>query len=254
MTVGDCFAGIGGFSLGFQRAGFEIKWQIEIDPFCQRVLEKHWPDVQRFGDIREVTAPPKVDVVCGGFPCQDISSAGTGKGLSGDKSGLWWEMLRLVRLVRPQYVAVENVSALTHRGLDLVLGSLAELGYDAEWETLSACMFGAPHMRRRMFVVAYPNDPTRITTPRIHDNGQQRDDAPRSSLDRKIRRESPWETVRSPEPLVSRMADGVRDRVDRNTALGNAVVPAVAEYVARCVMEHANTTSKNTPKNTKSLE
>ena len=160
MTVGSLFSGIGGFELGLERTGgFKTVWQCEIDPFCLKVLEKHWPGVKRFADIKKMGVEeeiPHVDVVCGGFPCQDISCAGKGAGIHAERSGLWWEMLRVVRLVRPRYVLVENVAALLNRGLDEVLGSLAESGYNAEWQMLSAIMFGLPHKRERMFIIAYP--------------------------------------------------------------------------------------------------
>lgn len=131
------------------------KWQVEIDPFCQRVLAKHWPHVKRYGDIRTVGELEGVDLIAGGFPCQDISYAGAGAGIDGARSGLWGEMLRIIRLVRPQFVLVENVSALLTRGIERVLGELAASGYDAEWQSLPAAAFGAPHIRDRVFVVAY---------------------------------------------------------------------------------------------------
>jgi DNA (cytosine-5)-methyltransferase 1 len=159
LTVGSLFSGIGGFELGLERTGgFKTVWQCEIDPFCLKVLEKHWPGVKRFADIKKMGVEeeiPHVDVICGGFPCQDISCAGKGAGIHAERSGLWWEMLRVVRLVRPRYVLVENVAALLNRGLDEVLGSLAESGYDAEWQMLSAAEFGAPHIRSRLFIISY---------------------------------------------------------------------------------------------------
>ena len=138
LKVLDLFSGIGGFSLGLQATNeFETIAFCEIDPFCQKVLKKHWPNVPIFDDITklgegELNGLGKVDVICGGFPCQDISCAGKGAGIHAARSGLWWEMLRIIRLVRPRYVLVENVAALLNRGLDEVLGSLAESGYDAE--------------------------------------------------------------------------------------------------------------------------
>ena len=157
LTVGSLFAGIGGFDLGLERAGMRVRWQVEIDPYCQRVLAKHWPDVTRYGDIRVVdwsTVEP-VDLLCGGFPCQDISLAGKGAGLTGERSGLWFEYAKAIEVLRPSYVLIENVSALRSRGLDQVLGSLAALGYDAEWHCIPACAVGAPHRRDRVWVVAY---------------------------------------------------------------------------------------------------
>ena len=156
MRVGSLFAGIGGFDLGLERAGFDIAWQVEIDPYCQRVLAKHWPAVQRYGDIRAVDwqAVEPVDLLCGGFPCQDISLAGKGAGLSGERSGLWFEYAKAIDALKPRYVLIENVAALRSRGLDQVLGSLATLGYDAEWHCIPACAVGAPHRRDRVWIVA----------------------------------------------------------------------------------------------------
>ncbi len=159
MTVGSLFAGIGGFDLGFQRAGYEIVWQVEIDKYCRRVLERHFPRAERFGDIRECGAHnlKPVDVICGGFPCQDVSEVGARAGLEGTKSGLWVEMRRIIGELRPAFAVVENVSGLLNRGFGQVLGDLAELRYDAEWGMLPACRFGTPHTRERVFIVAYPN-------------------------------------------------------------------------------------------------
>lgn len=163
LTIGSLFSGIGGFELGLERTGeFKTLWQCEKDEFCLKVLEKHWPDVKRFTDIHEMKEGiPYVDVICGGFPCQDISCAGKGAGIHAERSGLWWEMLRIVRLVRPRYVLVENVAALLNRGLDEVLGSLAESGYDAEWNIVSAAGVGAPHLRKRVFIVAHASESRR---------------------------------------------------------------------------------------------
>ena len=163
MRVGSLFAGIGGFDLGLERAGFEIAWQVEIDPYCQRVLAKHWPHVQRYGDIRSVdwgTVEP-VDVLCGGFPCQDISLAGKGAGLAGERSGLWFEYAKAIEALTPRYVIIENVAALRSRGLDQVLGSLAALGYDAEWHCVPAYAVGAPHRRDRVWIISYDAKRTR---------------------------------------------------------------------------------------------
>lgn len=168
MNVGSLFAGIGGFELGLERAGFEIEWQVEIDPYCRAVLEHHFPQASRFEDVREVGAAnlAPVDLICGGFPCQDLSAAGKGAGIDGARSGLWSEFARIVRELRPRYVLVENVPALlTGKGkrwdrapIGRVLGDLAEVGYDAEWARLSAREFGAPHLRQRVWIVAYPRE------------------------------------------------------------------------------------------------
>jgi DNA (cytosine-5)-methyltransferase 1 len=162
MRVLDLFSGIGGFSLGLERAGFTTVAFCEIEPYCRAVLKKHWPHVPCYEDVRTLTAERlaadgiSVDVICGGFPCQDISTAGNGQGLAGERSGLWSEYARLIRDIRPRYVIVENVAALLGRGLDAVLGQLVSLGYDAEWHCIPAASIGAPHRRDRIWIVAYP--------------------------------------------------------------------------------------------------
>jgi DNA (cytosine-5)-methyltransferase 1 len=156
LTVGSLFAGIGGFDLGLERTGgFTIRWQVEIDEYCRQVLAKHWPDVPRFGDIRTVLDVEPVDVLCGGFPCQDLSSAGRREGIDGENSVLWAEFARIIRLVRPRYIIVENVPALLKRGMGRVLADLAGYGYDAEWQCIPAAAFGAPHYRNRLFIIGY---------------------------------------------------------------------------------------------------
>ena len=158
LTFGELFAGIGGFSLGLERAGMQCRWQVEIDNYARRVLQKHWPDVRRHDDVQ--TFPPaggdySVDVICGGFPCQDISVAGKGAGLAGARSGLWYEFSRIIDELRPRYVIVENVAALLSRGMDTVLSDLSTLRYDAEWHVIPASAVGAPHRRDRVWIVAY---------------------------------------------------------------------------------------------------
>ncbi len=171
FTFGSLFSGIGGLDLGLERAGMQCLWQVEIDTYATQVLEHHWPNVARFRDVRTVGADTliPVDLICGGFPCQDISHAGKRAGITGERSGLWSEMCRIIRELRPRYVLVENVSALLYRGLDRVLGDLASCGYDAEWQVLSAQAFGAPHLRERVFVVAYANSERRpLSSPGYH--------------------------------------------------------------------------------------
>ena len=166
LRVLDLFSGIGGFSLGLERTGgFETVAFCEIEPYASAVLKKHWPDVPCYEDVRALTADRlgadgiAVDVICGGFPCQDISTAGKGAGLAGERSGLWSEIARLTGELRPQYVIVENVSALLGRGLSRVLGDLSEIGYDAEWHCIPASYVGAPHRRDRIWIIAYPQHP-----------------------------------------------------------------------------------------------
>lgn len=147
-TIGSLFAGIGGLELGLERAtGARTVWQVEADPWCRAVLAHHWPDAVRFDDVRTASALPAVDIMCGGFPCQDISAAGKGAGLDGARSGLWREFARLVGEGRPKVVVVENVAALATRGLSRVLSDLADLGYVGSWNVVTAASVGAPHLR-----------------------------------------------------------------------------------------------------------
>ena len=153
----DTFSGIGGFSLAARwLGGIETVQFVEREPFCQRILAKHWPTVPIHDDICTFNPEPhSADIVCGGFPCQDISKAGKGAGLAGSRSGLFYELLRVVRLVAPRYIVLENVAAITYRGMDDVLGALAEAGYDAEWACIPAAAVGACHQRDRWWCVAY---------------------------------------------------------------------------------------------------
>jgi len=165
MHVLDLFSGIGGFSLGLERAGMRTVAFCEIDPFARAVLAKHWPQVPCYDDVQTLTRDRlcadgvvRPDVICGGFPCQDISGAGKGAGLAGERSGLWSEFARLIGEIRPRYAIIENVALLRSRGLDQVLGTLDALGYDAEWHCIPASAIGAPHYRDRVWIVAYAND------------------------------------------------------------------------------------------------
>ncbi len=157
MTIGSLFSGIGGLELGLERAGLgPVVWQAEMDPFCRTVLAHHWPEAKRFESVQEVDEHAEApDIICGGFPCQDVSLAGTGAGLAGKRSGLWWEFARCIRVLRPKIVVVENVAALLGRGMGDVLGELSTLGYDAIWDCLPGAAVGAPHRRDRIFVVAW---------------------------------------------------------------------------------------------------
>ena len=162
----DTFSGIGGFSYAAEKlvGGFETTQFIEIDPYCQKVLKKHWPKVPIHDDITTFTAEPfQYDAICGGFPCQDISTAGRGKGITQEtRSGLFYELIRVIRMVRPKYVILENVAAILNNGLDIVLGELSEAGYDAEWAVISASSLEACHQRSRWWLAAYPDSLQRL--------------------------------------------------------------------------------------------
>lgn len=238
LSIGSLFSGIGGLELGLEWAGVgETAWQVEQDPYCLKVLARHWPNAARYSDVREVGAHnlPPVDVICGGFPCQDISDAGLKAGIDGEQSGLWSEYARIIRELRPRYVVVENVAALFVRGFGRVLGDLASLGYDAEWSVVSACAVGAPHTRERVFVVAYTDGSGRpeVVPHNGHVLGGAGDHAAAVALGsrRRIAGEDHWGRC-GESPLLG-VADGRAAVVDRLHALGNAVSPQVAEKVGR---------------------
>lgn len=161
LTVGSLFSGVGLCDLGLSWAGMRHAFFCEVDPFCRSILAKHWPGVPIYENVRGLRGVdlPPVDVLCGGFPCQDVSLAAAGKrrGITGKRSGLWNEYARLIKEIRPKYVIAENVPGLLAAGIETVLRDLAAVGYDAEWEVLSAAALGAPHRRERVFLVAYPH-------------------------------------------------------------------------------------------------
>jgi DNA (cytosine-5)-methyltransferase 1 len=209
MRIGSLFSGIGGLDLGLERAGVgRTVWQVEADPFCRGVLARHWPDAVRYDDVREVRggAVEPVDLLCGGFPCQDVSNAGKRAGLDGERSGLWYEFDRLVGELRPRFVVIENVAALLGRGGPDVLRSLAARGYDAWWDCVPASAVGAPHRRDRLFIVAWRvGDAERERLEGEHDSGA----AARAALVA-VRARNEWPT----ESGVGRVADGVSGGVD----------------------------------------
>lgn len=228
----DLFSGIGGFSLGLERSGgFKTVAFCEVEPFCTKILNKHWPEVPVYGDVRELTAERlasdgiRVDAICGGFPCQDISLAGKGAGIEGERSGLWSEYARLIGELRPRYVFVENVAALLGRGLDRVLGDLAALGYDAEWHCIPAYTVGLPHHRSRVWIVA-DRDGLRELQPRWGFSNERR-------WRGNVRQAIDW--VLSCGGIL-RSHDGIPAGLDRIAACGNAVVPQIPELLGRAVL------------------
>lgn len=237
LTIGSLFSGIGGLELGLERAGLgPVVWQVEKDAYCRAVLAKHWPDATRYEDVKDVGRAnlASVDVICGGFPCQDISYAGDGAGLDGERSGLIVELLRVVRELRPKYVVLENVAALLTRGFAIVLGELSRIGYDAEWSVISACSVGAPHVRRRLFVVAYPNGEhgrQRLWNPTAQQDGTIQ------ALDRRSGPRAGWRARLANPSALYGGAHGILDGSHRNRGIGNAVVPQVAEIVGWVIQE-----------------
>jgi len=158
VTHGSLFSGIGGIDLGFEWAGIETRWQVEIDEYCQKLLSIRFPHTEKFTDVRKVGVHnlEKVDIISGGFPCQDISvSNPKAVGIEGERSGLWTELHRVISELRPRFAFIENVPMLTIRGGTRVISDLAEIGYDAEWQTVGADDVGAWHRRKRIWIVAY---------------------------------------------------------------------------------------------------
>jgi DNA (cytosine-5)-methyltransferase 1 len=239
------FSGIGGLELGLERAGMTVVGQVEIDPFCRSVLERHWPDVPRHDDVRTAVEwwasedRPTVDVICGGYPCQPFSLAGAQLGVS-DERWMWPAFALVIRAVRPRYVVVENVAALVRDPVAFgwMLGDLAELGFDAEWSVLSACAVGAPHTRERLYLVAYAAGEHGISRDLLGASGERRPPfATRglSGLAAPARRWAAREWLER-QPRVDRLADGIPAQVDRLRVLGNAVVPQVAEHIGGLIM------------------
>ena len=280
VRIGSLFSGIGGFELGLERAipGAETVWQCEQNDFCQKVLKKHWPGATIYDDVRNIneTVEP-IDILCGGFPCQSISVAGNRKGLSDEKkSGLWWEMWRIIGILRPRIICLENVSNILRLGGPEVIGSLTQIGYNCEWTVISASAFGAPHRRFRWFCVCYLTNPTSFpglqTNQTIDPFRKSRDTWKKfggghwgcslahpdsSNVQKHTSRDIPvekkkqstgvtckdtglrpnyWERFPTQPPLCRRN-DGIPHRVDRLRALGNAIVPQCSEWVGKQLMK-----------------
>ena len=325
MNVGSLFSGIGGIELGFEREGFKTEWFVENTPYCKAILAKRFPNAKIYDDITQLdfASLPKVDVLTGGFPCQDISNAGKRAGIQGSRSGLWKYFAKSIRILRPQIVFVENVSALLNRGLDTVLADLAKIGYDAEWHCVPASAVGAPHRRDRIFIIATSTntecerclkgsgesvgsekqksrkknscDFCQESTNNMADSDQfgrdnrqhhwqkrpvqdisrrcfQKDkpkgdrwqhgsgkigqilpntkknmaDSAKQRLERRKRRtpkrsrptqQGWWES----EPELGRVAYGIPNRVDRIKSIGNAVVPQLAQAIAKTIKQKEET-------------
>jgi DNA (cytosine-5)-methyltransferase 1 len=270
VTVGSLFSGIGGLDLGLERAGMKVIWQSEIDPYCCKVLKKHWPEVPNHGNIKEINWQEikRPNIIAGGYPCQPFSQAGKRKGAQ-DPRHLWPWVREAISQLRPDYAILENVPGHLTMGGTEVIGALTEIGYDAEWRVVSAAGLGANHLRKRIIIVAYPNDSGSRTSQcdmeRKHASGVifgQHSQHGSSRCCTKVAHTNSLgsgkclfndnsisefaQSCRSlgtnwqVEPNVGRVAHGVPSRVDRLRGLGNAVVPQVAEYIGRLVMEQYN--------------
>ncbi len=246
MRFLSLFAGIGGFDLGLERAGWQCVGQVEIDPFCQKVLAKHWPNVARFDDVRTVTGElvrercGDIDAIVGGFPCQDISVSGKGEGINAERSGLYWQIHRLAMEVRPQVLLLENVPALRTRGADDVLLSLAKIGYVGWAFVVGAWAVKAPHQRNRCWIVAINSEGGRKASQRVFNPIASKEaDRVWPSERLEFGRGNGGRVRRLPVPEFCRMDDGIPEGLDfdRIAALGNAVVPQVAEVLGRAILK-----------------
>jgi len=284
--IGSCFSGIGGFELGlqwaFDNAGIDhkVSWQIEQNPFCQTILKKHWPESVLYSDIREVKNVDSVDILIGGFPCQDISVAGLQKGVkNGEKSSLWFEMLRIIGDIRPRIVVLENVPNIVNVGGPTVIGSLTKIGYNCEWSIISAAQFGAPHIRKRWFCIA--TNPQSFSNDRRINRRLFKEESSRKSqhaqtghsvkdVANTIRKHAQippkgkhpsqsqsgsngpnrqvipnwrnWPT----QPAFCGGDDGVPNRVAKLKALGNAIVPQCAQFVFEQIIKSGILESQQT--------
>lgn len=235
LRVLSLFAGIGGFDLGLERTGgFQTVAFCEISPHAQSILRRHWPKVKIYEDVREVSAQRLaddgivIDGIVGGFPCQDLSSAGARAGLAGSRSGLWHDYARLIRELGPGFVGVENSPELLARGFGDVLAALASCGLDAEWDCIPAAALGAPHERDRIWLTAYPPQLSGIHESYL-----------RQELRKWLSNDNhPWATDAwdAPEAGIARMDDGLSDRVDRSARLGNAVIPFIPELIGQALL------------------
>jgi DNA (cytosine-5)-methyltransferase 1 len=265
LTVGSLFSGIGGLDLGLERAGMKVIWQSEIDPYCCKILRKHWPEVPNHGNIKEINwqTVERPDVICGGYPCQPFSQAGKRQG-ENDPRHLWPWVREAICHLRPKYAILENVRGHLNLGFDTVLGQMAAIGYDARWDCIPAAALGAPHLRDRIFIIARPSRSKQCGALANSNDTRSWDalcagwDAPwhgseivadsdreRSEkclfnneqvsqlTDRSKSLADNWQT----EPNVGRVAHGIPNRVDRLRGLGNAVVPQVAEYIGRLITQ-----------------
>jgi DNA (cytosine-5)-methyltransferase 1 len=297
ITFGSLFAGIGGLDLGLERAGMICKWQVEIDPFCRKVLQKHWPNVPKYEDVRNVGKHnlEPVDLICGGFPCQPHSLAGKRKGAEDDRN-LWPEYRRIIGELQPAWVIGENVPGIRTTILDDILSDLENMDYQTRTLVIPACAFGAPHIRARVFVLAHSSIARSWRLP-VFEGGSRQENAYPDRGGESVANSSStgWNTrggqsnqynqaqggngkrkfTRSDtgiypdtsnpggkglaqrertagerthaatpgsnwwevEPGVGRVANGIPNRVDRLRALGNAVVPQVAEWIGRRIVE-----------------
>lgn len=248
LLLGSLFSGVGGFELGAEMSGIKTLWNCEFEPHNRQILQKNFPNVKQYTDVREMKNVEKVNVICGGFPCQDLSIANVSNkklwnngeciGIKGERSGLWSEMFRIIREVRPEYVLIENSPMLLVRGFERVLCDLSEIGYVCEWQCLSASQFGYNHKRERFFAIAYPSEKRcknntkafrKLQEVLLQPTSRQN---PISMPFKRFDSKSDYEYVR--------MDDGFSNELDKQRIemMGNAVVPEIAHYLFECIKMH----------------
>lgn len=239
LKVLDLFTGLGGFSLGLERAGMETVAFCEYEEHARLILNKHWSDIPIHKDVRNLDGRQyrgTVDVVCGGFPCQDLSNSGRKEGINGERSGLYAEMLRIISECMPRYAIFENVTGLLTgddgRWFAKFLYDLAEIGFDAEWHCISAAHVGAPHRRDRVWIIAYPSSERQQKQGKLKPSISKEKDSYReaSRFEYAFRKGS--------LPYVCGGHDGFSSRVDRSAIkrLGNSVVPKICELIGRAII------------------
>lgn len=247
LKVLDLFSGIGGFSFGLERTGgFSTVAFCEIEPFPRKVLAKHWPEVPQYEDVTKLTGDIlerdgiSVDVLTGGFPCQDVSITGKGKGINGSRTGLWRHAIRIASETLPQYIILENVPKIRSRGLEHLLIALDEIGYDAEWHCIPAAFVGAPHRRDRIWIIAYRKghafgSDANMLGPYPETLHVNRSPELRHKQERVAGSLAWWGS----EPKLDRMVDGIPTKLDitRLKSIGNAVVPQIPELIGLAIIE-----------------
>lgn len=243
MTHASLFTGIGGFDLVAEWMGWENIFQVEIDQFCQKLLAKNFPNTVKYGDIKEFDGSEyrgTIDVLSGGFPCQDISAAGKGLGITGNKSGLWFEFYRCIQKVYPSYIVIENSPLLLKRGFECILHGLSKIGYNVEWECFSASDTGLPHKRERLFIVAYAQASGWKGILHGIKRSVHEKKGPYKTLDSYSNPFLQFEQERGESPVFG-MANGLPKRLDvvnRLGAIGNAVVPQVVYQIFKAIHDH----------------
>jgi DNA (cytosine-5)-methyltransferase 1 len=236
LNVGSLFSGIGGFEIGFKEQGYSIEYFVESDAYCREVLRKNFPGIPIYGNIATIDFRklPKVDVLTGGFPCQDISIAGKHIGIEGGRSSLWKEYARAINECKPKYAIIENSPLLASRGLETVLQNISEMGYDAEWSCLQASWFGNFQKRERMFIIAYMQ---MLGFIHAWDDSCKGKGVKRFFEAIPIEGRTIGDKERLQEQICStkfiRNRNGIPCRVDRIKCCGNAVVPDVSRWIAK---------------------